>query len=141
MMFNTTYKNKANEELIKDIVGNAFTFFEVLKLKGVGSKRMMIKEVSPNFRPIINKTPDINYANIELRKGGILIHINKGLQNYSWAIPYYQLHTYKIGGFSIHAQGNYIRFKNNKLLKENKRFFEKLVNFKVEFDQQYEFQL
>ena len=76
----------------------------------------------------------------ELREKGIIVHINKGLKNYSWAIPYYQLHTYKTEGFSIHAQGNFVRFKSNKLLKENKQFIDKVINCKIENNKQYDFQ-
>ena len=35
---------------------------------GVGSKRMMIDEVSPGFLKYMNTVSDINYGNIELRK-------------------------------------------------------------------------
>ena len=86
----------------------------------------------------MNTVADINYGNIELREKGIVIHITKGLKNFSWAIPYYQLHTYKTDGFSIHAHGNFVRFKNNKLLKENKKFIDKVIGFKIENDKQYQ---
>ena len=137
MVINTTYKDKKNEELINSIVGNKFSFLKNIKLKGIGSKRMIIEEVSPNLRQYLNLVADINYANIELRPDGILIHINKGLKNFSWAIPYYQLHVYKTNGFSIHAEGKFIRFKNNKLLKENKSFLQKMLNIKEEINKKY----
>ena len=87
----------------------------------------------------MNTVSDINYGNIELREKGILVHINKGLQNFSWAIPTYQLHLYRTNGFSVHAQGNFVRFKSNKLLKENKKFIDKLIDLKIENDKLYEF--
>ena len=43
----------------------------------------------------------------------------KGLKNYTWIIPYYHLVIYKTNGASIHAQGKYIRFRNNQTFKEN----------------------
>ena len=101
---------------------------------------MIIDEVSVGFKNIINTVSDLNYGNIELREKGILVHINKGLRNFSWAIPFYQLHIYKTSGFSIHAQGNFVRFKSNKLLKENKKFIEKLMDCKIKNDEQYDFQ-
>ncbi|MBQ0769296.1 MAG: hypothetical protein KBT58_08390, partial [Bizionia sp.] len=108
--------------------------------KGTGSKRMIIEEVSPNLRRVINNVSDINYASIELRPQGVLIHITKGLSNFTWAIPFYQLVIFKTNGSSIHAQGKYIHFKNNITFKENKKFFDKLFNEKVKFDEQYTFQ-
>lgn len=139
MILNTTNTNKENSKIINNLIGKPYSFFSALKMKGVGSKRMIITEVSSKFQKYINKISDINYANIELREKGILIHINKGLQNFSWAIPFYQLHTYKTDGFSIHAQGNFVRFKNNKLLKENRKFIDKIVDLKIEYDKQYNF--
>ncbi|WP_299666467.1 hypothetical protein [uncultured Polaribacter sp.] len=140
MIFNTTYRNKDATATINDLLGKSYNFFQAMKLGGIGSKRMVVEEVSSGFLNVMNTVSDINYGNIELREKGIIVHVNKGLKNYSWAIPYYQLHTYKTEGFSIHAQGNFVRFKSNKLLKENKKFIDRLINIKVEFDKQYEFQ-
>jgi hypothetical protein len=139
MLFNNTLNNKDTTAQINDMLGISYSFIKAIKLGGVGSKRMIIEAVSPGFDSLINSVSDINYGNIELREKGILVHINKGLKNFSWAIPYYQLHTYKTEGFSIHAQGNFVRFKNNKLLKENKSFIQKIVDFKIENDKQYQF--
>jgi|TARA_B110000977_G_scaffold185608_1_gene250603 hypothetical protein len=139
MLFNTTLNNKDAAANINEMLGKSYSFIKAMKLGGVGSKRMVIAAVSPGFSNLINVISDINYGNIELREKGILVHVNKGLKNFSWAIPYYQLHTYKTEGFSIHAQGNFVRFKNNKLLKENKKFIQKIVNFKIENDKQYQY--
>lgn len=140
MILNTTHFNKEHKQILADLVGRSFTLLESLKMKGVGSKRMIIGYVSPNLSSYMNTVSDINYANIELRKSGILILINKGLQNFTWAIPYYQLVIYKTNGASIHAQGKFIHFKNTKTFKENKRFFEKMLDEKIKYDQQYNFQ-
>ena len=139
MLFNTTLNNKDAAANINEMLGKSYSFIKAVKLGGVGSKRMVIAAVSPGFSNLINVISDINYGNIELREKGIVVHVNKGLKNFSWAIPYYQLHTYKTEGFSIHAQGNFVRFKNNKLLKENKKFIQKIVNFKIENDKQYQY--
>jgi hypothetical protein len=139
MIFNTTHKNKDTEAIIDNLISAPYSFFEAIKMKGTGSKRMMVVNTSEGFRNVINTVSDINYGNIEIRKKGILVHINKGLKNYSWAIPFYQLYMYKTDGFSIHAQGNFVQFKNNKLLKENKKFIDKLIDFKIENDKNYDF--
>ena len=101
---------------------------------------MIINDVSPNLNTYLNTVSDINYANIELRKSGILIFINKGLQNFTWAIPYYQLVIYKTNGASIHAQGKFVHFKNNITFKENKLFFKKMLDQKIKYDAEYNFQ-
>lgn len=139
MIYNTTHNNKEAQRIFNTLLSKPYSFFEAVKMGGVGSKRMMIDEVSTGFLKYINTVSDITYGNIELRKKGLLIHINKGLKNFSWAIPFYQLHIYKTNGYSIHAHGNFVRFKNNKLLKENKKFIDKLMNLKIENDKKYEF--
>lgn len=140
MILNSTYKNKKEKQILKDLVGRSFTFLESLKMKGIGSKRMIVNDVSPNLKQYLNTVSDVNYANIELRSAGILIYINKGLQNFTWAIPYYQLVIYKTNGTSIHGQGKFIHFKNSKTLKENKGFFDKMLDEKVKYDMKYNFQ-
>ena len=140
MILDSTHTNKENKLIINDLVGRPFTLFESFRMKGIGSKRMIIEDVSPNLKTYMNLVSDINYANIELRTDGILVFINKGLKNFTWAIPYYHLVLYKINGASIHAQGRFIRFKNNKTFKENKKFFDKLLDEKIKYDMQYDFQ-
>ena len=139
MILNTTHFNKEHKQLILDVVGKPFSFLEAIKMKGIGSKRMIIEDVSPNLKSLMNTISDVNYANIELRKNGILLFINKGLQNFTWTIPYYQLVIYKTNGASIHAQGRFIHFRNNKMFKENKRFFDKMLDEKIKYDEQYNF--
>lgn len=140
MILDSTHRNKEEKEILEDLVGRSFTFIESLKMKGIGSKRMIINDVSPNLQNYMNTVSDANYANIELRKNGILIFINKGLKNFTWAIPYYQLVIYKTNGASIHAQGKFIHFRNTKTFKENKRFFDKMLDEKIKYDEQYNFQ-
>lgn len=139
LLLNTTHTNKDNDKLINEIVGKPYSFFQSIKMKGTGSKRMIIDDVSPNLASVINKVNDINYGNIELRPRGILIHITKGLKNFTWAIPMYQLVIYRTNGSSIHANGKFVHFRNNKTFKENKSFFDRLLALKVDFDKQYNF--
>ena len=137
MVLDTTYYNKEHKSIIDQFVGESYNLWEAIRRGGVGSKRMIVEKLSPNLDHITNTTSDINYANIELRKRGVLIHITKGWKNYTWAIPFYQLVFYKTNFTSIHAQGKFIHFKNSKMFKENKSFFKNLMNEKIEFDQQY----
>ena len=118
-------------------MGKPYSLIHAIKRRGVGSKRMIVDKVSPNLNSILNTVSDLNYANIEMRKNGILIHITKGLKNFTWAIPFYHLVLYKTDGMSIHAQGKFIHFKKSKTFYENKKFLSSLLNEKVLFDEQY----
>ncbi|MEO5788622.1 hypothetical protein [Gelidibacter sp.] len=134
MILDTTYTDKTHDALINDLVGKPFGFIQAFKMRGIGSKRMMIEEVSANMKPYLNTTAAISYANLELRPFGLLIRINKGLQNYTWVIPYYHLVIYKTNGSSIHAQGKFIKFKKNITFRENKAFFDKLLDQKLNYE-------
>lgn len=140
MILDSTHPNKEHKQIINDLIGKPFSFIESLKMGGVGSKRMIIDEVSPNMQRYLNAVSDISYANIEMRSDGILIYINKGLKNFTWIIPYYQLVIYKTNGASIHAQGRFIHFRDNKTFKENKSFLNKLLSAKVTYDERFNFQ-
>ena len=137
MVLATPSHNKEHKQLIEDIVGEPFGFFEALRRGGIGSKRLVVNNFSPNLNFITNSVSDINYANIELRKQGILVMINKGLKNFTWAIPFYQLVFYKSDMTSIHAQGKFIQFANSKTFKENKKFLHQIMNEKIKFDEKY----
>ncbi|MBK87093.1 MAG: hypothetical protein CMC86_07875 [Flavobacteriaceae bacterium] len=137
MIIDTTHHNKEHKKILENFVGKPYSLWDSLKRGGVGSKRMIVKQLSPNLNYIINIISDLNYANIELRKKGILIRINKGLKNFTWAIPFYQLVFYKTDFTSIHAQGRFIHFENSKTFKENKKFFENILAEKIKFDKRY----
>ncbi|GAA4272452.1 hypothetical protein U6A24_10105 [Aquimarina gracilis] len=137
MILETTYSSKENKKIINDLVGKPFSFVKAFKMNGIGSKRMIIDDVSPNLRKYLNTVSDLSYGSIELRPKGILLAINKGLRNFTWIIPYYQFYMYKTNGVSIHAQGKFVHFKNNRTHKENKSFFLKLSKLKVEYDERF----
>lgn len=141
MILNTTHFNKDHAKIINDLVGKSYSFWEAIKKGGIGSKRMIIQSVSPNMRQLMNEVADLNYANIERRPKGLLIRITKGLQNFTWIVPYYQLYLYKTDTTSIHAQGYFVKFVKNNMLKANDLFFKKIIEDKVEFDKQYELPL
>lgn len=137
MLLKTTYTNKDHEATINELVGPPYGFLKKLKMNGIGSGRMIIDEVSPKLERALWNGQDLNYANIELRPKGILVRITRRLDNFTWIIPYYQLYTYLSNGLSIHGQGEFLHFKNDRFLKTNKDFIKKMLNLKVIFTKDY----
>ena len=137
MILNTTYTNKDNDATIDSLVGKPYSFFTKLRMKGIGSGRMIIDKVSPKLQRALLNGPDLNYANIELRPKGILVRITRRLDNFTWIIPYYQLYTYMTNGLSIHGQGEFLHFRNDRFYKNNKEFIRKMLNLKVIFTKDY----
>ena len=137
MLINTTYKNKDNDLLIEDLVGKAFSLKKKLLMGGAGSARMIIDSVSPNLQRTLLNGHDLNYANIELRPKGILIRITRRLDNFTWILPYYHLYIYKTNGLSLHGQGQFVHFRSDRHLTNNKSFLKKLSDLRLEFLQDY----
>ena len=132
MLFNTSYRNKDYEKKSIEMLGKAYSLFEKIKLKGIGSGRLVINEFSATLKPKNMQSVDTNYANIELRPKGIIIHFANRLDRYSWTIPYYRLTIFSTETFSIHCNGEFIKFKKSRHYKDNKKFIKKMMNFKNE---------
>ena len=61
---------------------------------------------------------------------------SEGLKRFSWVIPYYKMVIYKTPNYSIHSDGNFIRFSNDLNKKENIKFFKKIFDHKLLFNKQ-----
>lgn len=133
MLFNTSYLNKDYDKESTTSVGNAFSFFEKIKIGGAGSSRLIIHELSAKLQPKNMHTVSINYANIELRPKGIIVHFTHRLDRYSWIIPYYRLIIFNTKTFSIHADGNFMQFQKNKNYTNNRKFIRKMTTLKNNF--------
>ena len=136
MIFNSTYTDKDKELEVEKLIGKKYSLFNSIRLNGVGSKRLIIEETSPKFKKIIIQKNDLIYSNIELRYRGIIVYIAEGLNRFSWVIPYYKLVIYKTPNYSIHSDGNFIRFSNDLNFKENLKFFKKLKHHQLRLQEQ-----
>ena len=136
MIFNSTYTDKEEELEIEKLIGKKYGLISSIRLNGVGSKRLIVQETSQNLKKIIIQKSDLIYSNIEIRPGGVIVYIAEGLNRYSWVIPYYKLVIYKTPNYSIHSEGDFIRFSNNVNVKENLKFFKKLLKHKTLHNEQ-----
>ena len=130
MIFNSTYTDKEKELEVEKLIGKKYGLISSIRLNGVGSKRLIVQETSQNLKKIIIQKSDLIYSNIEIRSGGVIVYLADGLNRYSWVIPYYKLVIYKTPNYSIHSDGNFIRFSNDLNIKENLKFFKKLIKHK-----------
>lgn len=139
MILDTTHRNNDTSLLINDLVGKPFSFLKTIKMKGTVSKKMVIEESSDNMKDYLNSTFDATYANIELRPLGILVRIIKGITNFTWVIPYYQLVMYKGDYSSLYAQGRFIRFRKDESFENSRSFLHKLMKLKARYESKYDF--
>lgn len=108
MLFDTTYKDRKTERAINLKVGKPFSFIERWRLKGIGSKRMTILDISTEYRKYISSTNVPSNGNIELRPKGVIIHFRHKLETYSWAMSYADLQVEKGASLKLTAEGKFI---------------------------------
>ncbi len=95
MLLNTTYNDPEIKLKIKELVGDPFPLFARLKMKRIGSPKLLITKCSRDIAFILDADQSINSCNIELRPFGIIIAFQKKLETYNLIIPYYKLTIYK----------------------------------------------
>ncbi len=130
MIYDTTHKNPKIKEAINEEVGKSYSFFSRIRMNGIGSQRFIIESTSVSLSGLLNEVSDLNYANFELRPRGVVVHITKGLKRYSWALPFHKLVLFYTQNFSVHGEGEFIRFRKNKNFNESLGFLRKLLFYK-----------
>ena len=134
MIFNSTYSDIEKDIETSSLVGKKYNLIKSIRLGGIGSKRLIVEELGINFKKLIQQKNDIIYSNIELRNKGIIVYIVDRQKRFTWVIPFYKLVIYKTPSYSIHSDGNYIRFSNKLNHKQNLAFFKKILDHKLNFN-------
>ena len=129
-LYNLSYSDKETDKLINDEMGKPYSLIKKIKLKGIGSRRMIIEHFSDDMKHLTLKVSGIQYANIELRPKGLIIHINQGIYTYAWTVPFFRLSIYNGDYFTVHGNGNFIQFNKEKSWKENRTFLQKIMYLK-----------
>lgn len=111
---------------IDKIVGKSFSFLARYRMGGIGSHRMYVKAYSQGFEKLLQRNSNSLYGNIELRPDGIIIHISQRNHRFSWILPYYQLSVFQSEGFTLHGNGEFVRFHTDAYFDKNKVFFERM---------------
>ena len=125
MLFNVTYHKESVVREINKLVGKPFSAFERIKMNGIGSGRLVIKDASEEIMDLINKSVDTAYTNIELRPRGVIVGIKSIQETYLWVIPYYLLTMYKNDGH-ISVYDN--KFKMNLLYEKDGKSIMKFLS-------------
>ena len=134
MIYNSTYTDIEKDLETDNLVGKKYNLIKSIRLGGIGSKRLIVDEFSLNFKKLIQQKNDIIYSNIELRKNGIIVYVVDSQRRFTWVIPFYKLVVYKTPSFSIHSEGNFIRYSNKLNPKQNLIFFKKVLDHKYNFN-------
>mgnify|MGYP005698350199 FL=1 len=132
MLLDSTVLSKENIKEIAKLVGPAYSIWDSLRLKGIGSTKLNISSYSKDFKGLLEQDNTNNYCNIELRPNGIIVHLNKRATRYSWAIPYYKLSLFHSDDYSIHSNGSFLRIRKDDLAQKSRSFINKILEQKAE---------
>ena len=136
MIYNSTYNDIEKEIETNNLVGKKYNLIKSIRLGGIGSKRLIVEDLGVNFKKLIQQKTDLIYSNVELRDKGIIVYVVDGQKRFTWVIPFYKLVIYKSPTFSIHSDGNFIRYSNKLNHKQNLLFFKKILDHKYIFNKQ-----
>ena len=134
MIYDSTYTDFEKDIETDKLIGKKYNLIKSIRLGGIGSKRLIIDDLGINFKKLVKHNNDIIYSNIELRNKGIIVYIADGQKRFTWVIPFYKLVIYKAPSFSIHSDGNFIRYSNKLNHKQNLEFFKKILDHKFCFN-------
>ena len=85
------YGFRDHEDLIKARVGKRFGFLDVLRMGGVGSERAVVLNGCTEVVDFLSDTNAMTYANIALRKEGIVVILARDIRRLAWVVPYESL--------------------------------------------------
>ncbi|GAB5540017.1 MAG: hypothetical protein Salg2KO_21200 [Salibacteraceae bacterium] len=129
--FDFTEPRNVRENQIVELVGESFDVWDLVKLPPVRSGNILIHAMHVNDLAFNPAHEDLWHCNIELRKKGIEIIIHRGLDRFSWCVPYYQLSVFQSTHLTIHANGYFIRLKDGYTLRQE--FIQRMLIFKNEY--------
>ncbi len=132
MLLNVSYNDKKITSKIDEEVGKPFTIKERLKLSGIGSPKLFIKETSVEIHNLLILDNNRNSCNIEMRPKGIIVRFRSLLETYALVIPYYKLTIYKgdFAVYSIYRDHYFIKVLSD--TKAIQKYFRKLLDYKAD---------
>ena len=126
MIFDTSYYDPEIKKIIDETLGKSYSFMDRLKMKGIGSSRMEILDCSSDIKELLPSGFKGNFASIELRPKGVIVHFKKFTEHFSWIIPFYSLSIIQSNTINIHSKGSFIKLQLRS--KNSSPFIQKLIH-------------
>lgn len=110
MLRNISYNNKDIIKEINEHVGRPYGLMQRVRMKGVGSRRMMITDASEDIMELLALDNNMNFCNMELRPDGIILRFRSLLETYGLVINFHQLNVFQNGKqLSIYGPEHYVK--------------------------------
>lgn len=132
MLLDVSYNNKENTRKIDNELGKSFTLRERLRMRGIGSPKLILTETSLQISNLMNMDNNRNVCNIEMRPKGIIVGFRSRLSSYALTIPYYKLVIYKgkAEEYSIYIDKYFVKFEAHAKDKAVHNFIKKVIEAK-----------
>ncbi len=137
MILDFTAPTKDQINAVDSLIGKPYSIVQIIRMGGTGSHKMILSEYSSGFINFLRKNQNLIYGNIELRPKGLLVHLSHINSRFSWAVPFYRLSIFQSGDFTIHGDGQFLRFRMDGNFLKNKDFIQKLLRLKIEFENNF----
>jgi len=133
MLVNVSYNNKKISRQIDELVGKPFSLKERLKMRGIGSTKLIITETSVQINNLLILDSNRNQCNIEMRPKGIIVGFRSLLESYALIIPYYKLVLYKgkAEEYAIYRDSYFIKIEARKKDTGIHKFMQKILAAKA----------
>ena len=132
MLVNVSYNNKVTRRKIDAELGKPFTLSQRIKMRGIGSPKLIITEASIQINNLLLLDNNRDVCNVEMRPKGIIVGFRSLLESYGLIIPYYKLTIYKgrAQEYSIYKDDYFIKIEAKE--KATHTFMNKLLLAKAE---------
>lgn len=134
MLLNVSYNNKQYAKKIDEEVGAPFSLATRIKMRGIGSSKLIISEASVQIANLLMLDNNRDQCNIEMRPNGIIVGFRSLLESYALVIPYYKLVLYKgkAEEYSIYRDHYFIKIEAKAKDKATHNFMNKVLAAKAE---------
>ena len=106
MILNISYNNKKVKNFINESLGKAYGFIERIKMNGIGSPKLKIKDASIDVKLLLDVNSNAKSCNIEIRPKGILIHF-KSISNSRMILECFHFHLRSIPSSRMILESNH----------------------------------
>lgn len=133
MLVKDTFNEKRARRQIEEVAGKKFPLIERVKMRGIGSQRLLIIDASDDISDLLKIDSKRDLCNIELRKGGIVVRFQSKINTYAWPIPWHQLTLFRNGEvMSVYSQSSFVKVvtEHNETL--DRGFLLKVLQHKAE---------
>ncbi len=137
LLRNVTYNNPDIKNEINRLVGKSYPLIQRFKMRGTGSPKYLITGASNSFMEKLMLDNNLNYINIEIRPGGIIVFFRSLLETFGWIIPFNRLEIKKKDkNFELRSGMDFMVFENNLKYNSADKFLEKVFNYQDQFNNQ-----